>query len=82
MDKELRKKIANYLTDQFIGKPENFPDDECNHEAEHILNLVEKAGYRKTIHIESPHISKEQLKPAIGKTLDGKSLNPIMREVK
>jgi len=36
----LKEQIANYITNQFIGEPKEFPSDECLHEATVILALV------------------------------------------
>lgn len=47
MNKEtetLRERIATYLTTQFIGDPEEFPDDECLSEADQILQVFKETN--------------------------------------
>ena len=51
-------------------------DGDLLHFAFTLKLLFESLGYRKERANKIPNI--KQLKPAIGKTLDGKSLNPII----
>ena len=37
---ELRQEIADYLTSQFIYRPDELPKDECHKEAAHVLARI------------------------------------------
>ncbi len=37
---EILHDVANYIIEQFIGTPKEFPEDECLEEAKHIIAIV------------------------------------------
>lgn len=41
-EQKLIEQIARYLTNQFIGNPDNFPPDECLDEAIFIWNMFKE----------------------------------------
>lgn len=47
-----KREIANYLTDQFLGQPSDYPPDECFKEANHILSIPELAVVDREAELE------------------------------